>query len=155
MTSTTTSIDAARVELLLTELRLPSVKAIWPKLAAQSDKEGWPAARFLATLAEHEVADRGRRRIERHMTEARLPAGKTLATFDFESVPTLSKAQVMALAAESCGRFANSNRVWVSSLPAKLTESKPPLSIMRTMPTGLRSGETRFASPCALMAART
>ncbi|MGY4305989.1 DNA replication protein DnaC [Bradyrhizobium sp. USDA 4369] len=99
MTSTTTSIDAARVELLLTELRLPSVKAIWPKLAAQSDKEGWPAARFLATLAEHEVADRGRRRIERHMTEARLPAGKTLATFDFESVPTLSKAQVMALAA--------------------------------------------------------
>lgn len=98
MTSTTTSIDAARVELLLTELRLPSVKAIWPKLAAQSDKEGWPAAR-LATLAEHEVADRARRRIERHMTEARLPAGKTLATFDFESVPILSKAQVMALAA--------------------------------------------------------
>ena len=30
---------------------------------------------------------------------ARLPAGKTLATFDFESVPMLSKAQAMALAA--------------------------------------------------------
>lgn len=98
MTGMTTSIDAARVELLLTELRLPSVKAIWPKLAAQSDKEGWPAARFLAALAEHEVADRARRRIERHMAEARLPAGKTLATFDFDSVPMLSKAQVMALA---------------------------------------------------------
>ncbi|WP_035638631.1 IS21-like element helper ATPase IstB [Bradyrhizobium sp. ORS 375] len=99
MTSTTTPVDAARVELLLTELRLPSVKAIWPKLAAQSDKEGWPAARFLAALAEHEVADRGRRRIERHMVEARLPAGKTLSSFDFDSVPMLSKAQVMALAA--------------------------------------------------------
>ena len=99
MTGMTTSIDAARVELLLAELRLPSVKAIWPKLAAQSDKEGWPAARFLAALAEHEVADRARRRIERHMVEARLPAGKTLATFDFDSVPMLSKAQVMALAA--------------------------------------------------------
>lgn len=98
MTGMTTSIDAARVELLLAELRLPSVKAIWPKLAAQSDKEGWPAARFLAALAEHEVADRARRRIERHMAEARLPAGKTLATFDFDSVPMLSKAQVMALA---------------------------------------------------------
>jgi DNA replication protein DnaC len=95
----TTSIDAARVELLLGELRLPSVKAIWPKLAAQSDKEGWPAARFLAALAEHEVADRARRRIERHMVEARLPAGKTLATFDCNSVPMLSRAQVMALAA--------------------------------------------------------
>lgn len=99
MTSTATSIDAARVELLLNELRLPGVKAIWPKLAAQSDKEGWPAARFLAALAEHEAADRTRRRIERHMAEARLPAGKTLAAFDFDSVPMLSKAQVMALAA--------------------------------------------------------
>jgi DNA replication protein DnaC len=99
MTDIATSIDAARVELLLGELRLPGVKAIWPKLAAQSDKEGWPAARFLAALAEHEAADRARRRIERHMAEARLPAGKTLATFDFESVPMLSKAQVMALAA--------------------------------------------------------
>ncbi len=32
------------------------------------------------------------------MAEARLPAGKTLATFDFDSVPMVSKAQVMALA---------------------------------------------------------
>ncbi|MFZ0848280.1 MAG: IS21-like element helper ATPase IstB [Hyphomicrobiaceae bacterium] len=98
MTSTANTIDVARVELLLSELRLPGVKAIWPKLAAQSDKEGWPAARFLAAVAEHEVADRGRRRIERHMAEARLPAGKTLATFDFGSVPMVSKAQVIALA---------------------------------------------------------
>lgn len=89
MTGFATSVDAARVELLLNKLRLPGVKAIWPKLAAQSDKEGWPAARFLAALAEHEAADRTRRRIERHMVEARLPAGKTLATFDFESVPML------------------------------------------------------------------
>jgi DNA replication protein DnaC len=99
MTGTATATDTARVELLLAELRLPGVKAIWPKLAAQSDKEGWPAARFLAALAEHEAADRARRRIERHMAEARLPVGKTLASFDFDSVPMLSKAQVMALAA--------------------------------------------------------
>lgn len=33
------------------------------------------------------------------MAEARLPAGKTLVAFDFESVPMLSKAQAMALAA--------------------------------------------------------
>jgi DNA replication protein DnaC len=96
---TTASIDAARLELLLTDLRLPAVKLMWKKLAEQSDKEGWPAARFLATLAEHEVAERSRRRIERHLAEARLPVGKTLATFDFEAVPMVSKAQVMALAA--------------------------------------------------------
>jgi DNA replication protein DnaC len=96
---TTDPIDAARVELLLAELRLPAVKLVWADLAAQADKEGWPAARFLAALAEHETAERGRRRIERHLAEARLPVGKTLDTFDFEAVPVVSKAQVMALAA--------------------------------------------------------
>jgi DNA replication protein DnaC len=98
MTTTNPVVDAARVELLLHELRLPSIRLMWAKLAEQSDKEGWPAARFLAVLAEHEMADRGRRRFERHLIEARLPAGKTLATFDFEAVPMVSKAQVMALA---------------------------------------------------------
>jgi DNA replication protein DnaC len=44
---------------------------VWADLAAQADKEGWPAARFLAALAEHEVAERGRGRIERRLAEAR------------------------------------------------------------------------------------
>ena len=108
MTKSTT-VDAARVELLLSELRLPGVKLMWARLAEQSDKEGWPAARFLAAIAEHEMTDRGRRRMERHLSEARLPAGKTLATFDFETVPMVSKAQVMALASgnEWLGKGAN------------------------------------------------
>jgi DNA replication protein DnaC len=97
--STTHTIDAARLGLLLNELRLPATKVLWPQFAEQSDKEGWPAARFLATLAEHEIAERGRRRIERHLAEARLPPGKTLDTFDFDAVPMVSKAQVSALAA--------------------------------------------------------
>ena len=64
---TTNPVDAARVALLLAELRLPAIKLVWADLAAQADKEGWPAARFLAALAEHEVAERARRRIERHL----------------------------------------------------------------------------------------
>ena len=96
---TANAIDTARVELLLAELRLPALKLVWADLAAQADKEGWPAARFLAALAEHEMAERARRRIERHLAEARLPPGKTLDSFDFEAVPMVSKAQVMALAA--------------------------------------------------------
>ena len=95
----TNATDAARIELLLAELRLPAMKLMWADLAARADKEGWPASRFLAALAEHEIADRGRRRIERHLATARLPAGKTLDTFDFNAVPMVSKAQVMALAA--------------------------------------------------------
>jgi DNA replication protein DnaC len=78
----TASIDAARVKLMFADLHLPAIKLMWQKLAAQADKEGWPAARFLAALAEHEIAERDRRRIERHLAEASLPAGKTLASFD-------------------------------------------------------------------------
>src|SRR5215469_4459707 len=73
---TTGSGDAARIELLLAELRLPAIKQVWASLAAQADKEGWPAGRFLAALAEHEVAERGRRRLERHLAEARLPPAR-------------------------------------------------------------------------------
>jgi DNA replication protein DnaC len=96
---TANSIDIARVELLLAELRLPAIKLMWAKFAEQADKEGWPAARFLAAVAEHEIAERARRRIERHLAEARLPVGKTLTTFDFDAIPMVSKAQVMALTA--------------------------------------------------------
>jgi DNA replication protein DnaC len=60
---TTDPGDAARIELLLAELRLPAVKQVWASLAAQADKEGWPAGRFLAALAEHEIAERSRRRL--------------------------------------------------------------------------------------------
>jgi DNA replication protein DnaC len=96
---TTTAVDTARLGIMLGELRLPTIKTVWARFAEQADKEGWPAARFLAALAEHELAERDRRRIERHLTEARLPPGKTLDGFDFAAVPMLSKAQVMAVAA--------------------------------------------------------
>ena len=92
-------IDAGRLTLLLNELRLPATKVMWPQFAEKADKEGWPAARFLAALAEHELAERDRRRIERHLAEARLLPGKTLETFEFEALPMISKAQVMAVAA--------------------------------------------------------
>lgn len=37
--------------------------------------------------------------MQRHLTEARLPPGKTLDAFDFTAVPMVSKARVMALVA--------------------------------------------------------
>lgn len=90
--------DAARLTLLLNDLRLPAIKALWPEFAERADRESWPAARFLAAMAEHEIAERGRRRIVRHLNDARLLPGKTLDNFDFASVPMISKAQVQAMA---------------------------------------------------------
>jgi DNA replication protein DnaC len=92
-------IDVARLGIMLNELRLPTIKSLWPQFAEQADKEGWPAARFLAAIAEHELAERAHRRIERHLAEAHLPPGKTLDSFAFDAVPMVSKAQVMAMAA--------------------------------------------------------
>ena len=99
MTNMTQPIDAQRLTLILNDLRLPAIKHHWPAMAARSDKEGWPAARFLAALAEHEIAERDRRRIERHLGEAKLPPGKTLDSFAFDAVPMISRAQVMAICA--------------------------------------------------------
>ncbi|MEM5453007.1 ATP-binding protein [Burkholderia sp. JPY164] len=56
------------------------------------------AARLLGALLEHELAERAKRRIERHRTESHLDPTKTLAAFDFGAVPTFSKVHVTALA---------------------------------------------------------
>lgn len=93
------TIDEARLGIMLNELRLPTIKMLWPQFAEQADREGWPAARFLSAIAEHELAERAHRRIERHLAEAHLPPGKTIDSFAFDAVPMVSKAQVTAIAA--------------------------------------------------------
>jgi DNA replication protein DnaC len=92
------TVDTARLPLLLNELRLPTIASLWQSFTGRADREGWPAARLLATLAELELAERAQRRIQRHLIEARLPPGKTLDNFDFTAVPMLSRAHITALA---------------------------------------------------------
>jgi hypothetical protein len=96
---TAREIDIHTLPSMLTALRLPSFHKLWAEIATRADNEGWPAARFLAVLAEYELAERDMRRIRRHLNEAQLPAGKTLATFDFKALPTLPRARIEALAA--------------------------------------------------------
>ena len=79
------AVDVHALPAMLAALRLPSFHRHWPGLAERADTEGWPAARLLAALAETELAERETRRIRRHLLEARLPGGKTLATFDFKA----------------------------------------------------------------------
>jgi DNA replication protein DnaC len=102
-TSDTIKVDTARLPLLLRELRLPTIAAMWQGFTERADREGWPAARLLATLTELELAERDQRRIQRHLLEARLPPGKTLDSFDFTAVPMLSRAHVAALATFAFG----------------------------------------------------
>ena len=45
-----------RLALMLTELRLPTVKQLAADLCAQADREGWPGMRLLEALLDHEMA---------------------------------------------------------------------------------------------------
>ena len=92
------TVDEARLSIMLNDLRLPTIKILWPQFAEQADREGWPAARFLAAIAEHELAERAHRRNARHLAEAHLPPGKTMDSFDFNAMASLNKPLVMELA---------------------------------------------------------
>ena len=79
--------DAAKLPLMLSELRMPTFGRLWQEIGERADREGWGAARFLAALCEHELAERATRRIARHLAASGLPAGKTIETFDFAAAP--------------------------------------------------------------------
>ena len=102
-------LPRGHLDLLLKQLRLPTMRAPWRSFTDRADRDGWPTARLLAALASHEVADRERQRLERHRAEAKLPPGKTLETFDFTLVPAVSKARVRVLASGDVwlGEWAN------------------------------------------------
>lgn len=97
-TTTTLTPTSARLGAMLTDLRLPTIKRLAGSLCAQSDLEGWPAHRLLEALLEHEINERESRRLDRHRAESNLSPDKRLSSFDFSAVPSVSKAQVMALA---------------------------------------------------------
>lgn len=92
------TVADGRLGLMLSELRLPTVKRLAHDLCEQSDREGWTGRRLIEALLEHEVAEREIRRIDRHRAESQLSPDKRLSSFDFAAVPSVSKAQVTALA---------------------------------------------------------
>lgn len=83
----TPAYNAGRLALMLNELRRPTIARLWPEFADRLDKEGWQATRLIGALLGHELAERAKRRIERHRAESHLDSTKTLAIFDFGMVP--------------------------------------------------------------------
>ena len=68
--------DAAKLPLMLAELRMPTIGRLWQEMGERADREGWGAAHFLAALCEHELAERATRRIARHLAEAGCPPAR-------------------------------------------------------------------------------
>jgi DNA replication protein DnaC len=96
--------EQAILPLLLSQLRLPTMKRQWDELAQEAGLKGWSHPQYLATLCEQEIAERDRRRLSKRMSEAQLPKGKGLEVYDFSVIKGVTKEQVIGLA---------SGEVWI------------------------------------------
>jgi DNA replication protein DnaC len=84
--------------LLLRQLRLPTISRHWNVLSEKAQEQHWSYGKFLSELAELELTAREQNRIQRHIREAKLPAGKTLDAFNFKQTASINAAQIAALA---------------------------------------------------------
>jgi DNA replication protein DnaC len=87
----------AGLAMKLRALKLPAFVTHHAELAGRAETEGWPFDRFLDGLADLELEERTRRRIERVLKAAHLPADKTLATLDLARLPATVKRQLPTL----------------------------------------------------------
>jgi DNA replication protein DnaC len=89
--------DRPSLPILLRKLKLPSFVAAYLATARQAEREGWTFERYLEHLAELEIADRDRRRVERNLKRAGLPGEKTLGTLDLKRLPRRVQTQLPVL----------------------------------------------------------
>lgn len=81
------STTNARVELYLGELRLPSMKREYLKIAGEVAKSGGDFLSYLHALLEEEVRDRRSRRVQRLIKEARFPQLRRLCDLEAKELP--------------------------------------------------------------------
>ena len=89
--------DRADLDVLLRALCLPAFVAYRKDVAAKAEKAGWSFDQFLHHLAEMEVEERKRRKVERMLKKSDLPTGKTLAALDPERLPVAVRRQLPTL----------------------------------------------------------
>jgi len=85
------------VDVLLRALCLPAFVAYRKDVSAKAEKAGWSFDQFLHHLAEMEVEERKRRKVERMLKKSDLPTGKTLATLDPDRLPVAIRRQLPTL----------------------------------------------------------
>ena len=102
---------------MLRELRLPGFVDNYVALAAKATAENASFPDYLKQLAEIEVSERKRRRIEKNLRASALPREKTLANMDSDKLPTKVRRQL----AELCsGVFADrAENILIFGLPGR------------------------------------
>lgn len=82
----------------LKSLKLPTFLREHEKVAQMCAAENLEYSRYLFRLAELELIDRDRRKVDRKIRQARFPTIKSLDSFDFTAIPSLNKKRVLDLA---------------------------------------------------------
>jgi len=90
--------ESVKLARHLKALKLPMFLCEYDNLARQCAADGLDYSSYLLRLAELELIDRNRRRVERCIKGARFPAVKDLDSFDLAAVPSLDKPSVLELA---------------------------------------------------------
>lgn len=89
--------DTQTLQVLLRSLRLPGFLDVLEPYAAEAEKHGWTHTEYLRALAEHELTERKRRRVERHQRSSQLPSDKTLTAFDQKRLSQKVRGQLNGL----------------------------------------------------------
>lgn len=82
----------------LKKLRMPTIADDYKKMAEEAARTNLPYERYLLTLVEQEVLQREQNTLRLRIKQAGFPVLKTLDTFDFTVIPSLSKPEVLRLA---------------------------------------------------------
>jgi len=82
----------------LKQLRLKSIRESYEELSQRAENDRWSYQHYLAALCDQELAGRQQRSIERHIIESKLQIGKTLDTFEFDKLTSVSTPQMMSFA---------------------------------------------------------
>src|SRR5438093_6320569 len=86
-----------RMTACLKQLHLPAFVEHYAPQAALAGNEGWPYDRYLLGLCELELAERDARRIQRLLTDSKLPREKTLEAFDRNRIKKTVERQFAVL----------------------------------------------------------
>lgn len=92
----------ARLDIMLAELKLPTIRRNYRKAAEEATRAGGDYASYLCMLVEEEISDRGSRRVQRRLKEARFPQIKLLADLEESALPDgITMARLLQLAGGS------------------------------------------------------
>ena len=97
LTTAPSGTASNRLELLLKELHLPTVRECYSEVARQATQESLSYEGFLGELLGRECQVRAQHRIERRLRESKLPLEKSLDSFDLLRLPLKVRQQFAVL----------------------------------------------------------